>query len=119
MAYPRTYRDEIKEADRKFSTFLFELENAVLAFFTEGRAPRLGTLAVALPLKMRSAEQALSSILLGERNQTVTRILAERLVTIFNKIALVSTFTETIDETKVGRIFMNLVERVSKKRGQK
>jgi len=119
MAYPRTYREEVKEADRRFSTILFELENAVLAFCTEGKTARLGTLAVALPLKRKSAEPALSSTLLGERNQTITRILAERLAIIFNKIALVSTFAETIDETKVGRIFMKLVERVSKKRGQK
>lgn len=119
MAYPRTYREEVKEAERKFSAVLFEIENAVLAFFTEGRALRLGTLAVALPLKIKTAEPTLSSTLLGDRNQMITRILAERLVTIFNKIALVSTFTETIDETMVGRMFMNLVERVSKKRGRK
>ena len=119
MVYPRTYREEVKEADGKFSTILFEIDNAVLAFFTEGKELRLGTLAVALPLKMKSLEPTLSSTLLGDRNQTITRILAERLVTIFNKIALVSTFTETIDENRVGRVFMKLVERVSKKRGQK
>jgi len=119
MVYPRTYRAEGKEADRKFYTAFFEVENAVLAFFTEGKPLRLGTLAVALPLKRKSVEPALSSTLLGERNQTITRILAERLAIIFNKIALVSTFTETIDEPRVGRIFMNLVKRASKKRGQK
>lgn len=119
MAYPRTYREEFKEVDKKFSTVLFEIENSVLAFFTEGKEPRLGTLAIALPLKMKSTEPTLSSTLLGDRNQTITRILAERLVTIFNKIALVSTFTETVDETMGGRIFMKLMERVSKKRGQK
>jgi hypothetical protein len=119
MVYPKTYREEAEEADRKFSTILFEIENAVLAFFTEGKTPRLGTLAVALPLKRKSAEPALSSTLLGERSQTITRILAERLAIIFNKIALVSTFAETIDENSIGRIFMKLVERVSKKRGQK
>lgn len=116
MVYPKTYREEIKDANRRFSTTVFEIENAVLAFFIEGVEPRLGTLAVALPRKEKGGEPALSSTLLGERNQTVTRILAERLAIIFNKIALVSTFTETIDETKGGRIFMKLIERTSKKR---
>lgn len=108
-------REEVEEEGKKFSAVVFHIENAVLAFFTEGKEPRLGTLAIALPMRGEAVEPALSSILLGDRNQTVTRILAERFVAIFNKIGLVSTFTETVEENVAGRIFMRLIEKISGK----
>ncbi len=109
------FREEVEEANKKFSAVVFHVENAVFAFFTEGKEPRLGTLAVALPLRREGVAPALSSILLGDRNQTITRILAERFVAVFNKIGLVSTFTETVEENVAGRIFMRLIEKISGK----
>ena len=62
----------------------------------------------------------LSSILLGERNTILTRLLAERLAAKTRKIALVSIHIRTIEETEAGQTLMKLMEKVlGKKETQK
>jgi hypothetical protein len=61
-----------------------ELENAVLAFFWVGEKPKLGSLSVTLPDKT-------SSQLLGDRDEMLSKMIGERIASIFGKIALVST----------------------------
>lgn len=63
---------------------LTELENAVFALFWEGENPRLGSVTVTLPNKEASQ-------LLGDRNEFLGRLLGERLVVKYGKIAMVST----------------------------
>ena len=63
---------------------LGELENAVLAFFWVGEKPKLGSLTVTLPDKT-------SGQLLGDRDEMLSKMIGERIASIFSKIALVST----------------------------
>jgi len=53
----------------------------------------------------------LSSVLLGDRNVMIARILAERLSEKMKKIALVSVFAKTVDEREAGTIFLKLFEK--------
>jgi hypothetical protein len=60
-----------------------ELENAVMAFFWEGKVPRMGTLTVTLPDRSASS-------LLGDRNRQLGLILGAHLSNITGKMALIS-----------------------------
>ncbi|MEM2356434.1 MAG: hypothetical protein QXL69_01635 [Candidatus Bathyarchaeia archaeon] len=64
---------------------MFEIENAVFAFFHEGKI-KIGTLALALP----KIEPSISSIIMGDKFTVTARILAEKLALKFNKIAFTS-----------------------------
>lgn len=114
----RIQSEEIKEANREFSLTLFEVENAVLAFFNEGETTRVGTLSIAMP-SISGETPILSSILLGDRNTATARILAERLAASYGKMALVSTFIKAIDEAEVGRVLMKLTQKFLEKRKKK
>jgi hypothetical protein len=76
----------VKKADKTFYLTLFEIENAVFAFFHNGKI-KVGTLALSLP-KMVGA--SVSSVLMGDRFTVAARILAEKLALKFNKIAFTS-----------------------------
>jgi hypothetical protein len=62
---------------------LGELENAVLAIFWVGEKPKLGSLSVTLPDKSNSQ-------LLGDRDEMISKIIGERIVSSYDKLALVS-----------------------------
>jgi hypothetical protein len=73
-----------------------------------------------LPQAEKVVGPPLSSILLGERNTILTRLLAERLAAKTRKIALVSIHIRTIEETEAGQTLMKLMEKVlGKKETQK
>jgi hypothetical protein len=86
---------------------LLKLENAMIAFFYENSI-KLGTLAVALP-RMDEVSITRSSVILGGKFLTVSRILAERIATSFNKIGLVSIHS-SLPENEAFRIFMRLLD---------
>jgi hypothetical protein len=88
-----------------------ETRNASLLLLSEGE-DQLGTLAVAIPQEEKMVGPPLSSILLGDRNVTTARVLAERLAKTMNKIALVSVFTKTVSETEAGPILLKLSRKV-------
>jgi hypothetical protein len=98
------------EGDLKFSVTLIEIENAVLAFYTPTDSPKLGTLAIAIP-QLRD-QPGVSSVLLGERNNIITKILAERLSQKFNKITLASTHLEEIADNQSGKVLMQLTQQI-------
>jgi hypothetical protein len=81
-----------------------------LFLLSEGE-DQLGTLAVAIPQAPKMVGPPLSSILLGDRNVMIARVLAERLAKKMNKIVLMSVSTKTFDEGEVGPILLKLVER--------
>jgi len=114
----RIRSEEIKEANREFSLTLFEVENAVLAFFNEGKTMRAGTLSIAMP-SISGETPIISSTLLGDRNTVTTRILAERLAASYGKMVLVSTFIKAVDEAEVGRVLMKLTQKFLEKREKK
>jgi len=73
-------------------------------------------LAVAIPQKEKLLGQPLSSVLLGDRNIIIARLLAENLAQKTGKIALASVFAKTLAEKDVGPIFLKLFEKTLKAR---
>ena len=114
MSKAKIFREEIEEAGSTYSAILLEMENAYLFLLSEG-GERLGTLAVSLPPKPGIIGPPLSSILLGERNATLSRMLAERLAQKLRRLVLVSIFTRTIKEEKVYSTFLILLDKVLKR----
>jgi|YelNatPaOPRAMG01_1025707.scaffolds.fasta_scaffold12540_3 hypothetical protein len=76
----------IKKFDKTIYLTLFEVENAVFAFFHDGKV-KLGTLALSLP---KTIEPNISSVLIGDKFIVTAKILAEKLALKFNKIAFAS-----------------------------
>jgi len=114
LSKAKIFREEIEEAGSTYSAILLEMENAYLFLLSEG-GERLGTLAVSLPPKPGIIGPPLSSILLGERNAALSRMLAERLAQKLRRLVLVSIFTRTIKEEKVYNTFLNLLDKVLKR----
>ena len=112
MARAKVVKEKIVEGDRPFLALFVETRNANLLLLSEGE-DQLGTLAVALPQARKMVGPPLSSILLGDRNTMIARILAERLSQRTKKIALVSVFTKTVDEREAGSIFLKLVAKTA------
>jgi len=93
------------------------LSNAVLVFFYEKGDMKLGTLAVAMP---RFGEGTfISSVLLGERNMVITRILAERVASFTKGITLVSTYLPEMQDTEANSTLMKLAQKLMEKAGLK
>jgi hypothetical protein len=103
-------QEKMIERDTSFLSIYLETKNAGLILLSEG-ADQLGTLAVAIPQTRKMVGPPLSSILLGDRNLIITRVLAEHLAEKMKKIILVSVFTKTFDEREAGPIFLKLVEK--------
>lgn len=78
---------------------------------------RLGTLVVAMP-QFGERKPCISSVLMGERNMVITRVLAEHLATAFNRIVLVSTHLRETKESEVGPVLLRLVHRLLEKTGK-
>lgn len=117
MVHAKLIQEEVRERDRLFLSTYLEMKNAGLILLSEGE-DQLGTLAVALPQSGKLLGPPLSSVLLGDRNTTIARILAEHLAKKLIKIALVSVFTKTITEKEVGPILIKLIEKtIGKKEG--
>lgn len=98
-------------------TFLatyFETENAGILMMSES-TDRLGTLAVAMPQQKKLVGPVISSILLGDRNTMISRVLAELVANQTNKIGLVSVFLRSIGEQEAAPILKSLLEKILKK----
>jgi len=118
MARARIVKEKMTVKDTLFLAVYLETKNASLALLSEGE-DRLGTLAVALPQQLGIVGPPLSSVMLGDRDVLIARILAERLSQRVKKIALVSVFTKTLDEREAGAVFLKLLEKTVRKRGVK
>ena len=113
MSKAEVLREEIEEAGTTYSAILLKMKNAYIFLLSEGEE-RLGTLAVSLPPRPGMVGPPLSSILLGERNVTLSRMLAERLAKRLGRMVLVSIFVRTANERQVLRIFLNLLDKILK-----
>lgn len=111
MSGARIVKEKLEENGVLFLAVYLETRNASLILLSEGE-DQLGTLAVAIPQEQRMVGPPLSSILLGDRNVTTARVLAERLARTMNKIALVSVFTKTVSEREAGPILIKLVRKI-------
>ena len=111
MSRAKVVKEELEEKGVPFLAVHMETRNASLILLSEGE-DQLGTLVVAIPQEQRMVGPPLSSILLGDRNITIARVLAERIAKTTNKIALVSVFTKTVSESEAGPILLKLVRKI-------
>ena len=118
MSRAKIVKEEMVERDLSFFAVFIETENASQLFLSEGK-DRLGTLAVAIPQKQKLVGPPLSSVLLGDRNMMVARVLAELLAQKTNKMGLVSVFTKSISEQEAAPILRKLLEKTLKKEENK
>ena len=112
-----SFCEEIENKGRRFTALMFKLGNAVLAFFYEGEDVKLGTLAVAMP--QFEGKTCISSILLGERNMDITKILAERVSDATKGIVLVSTHLAEVREIEASSALFMLTQKLLNKAGLK
>ena len=118
MPRAKIVKEKLVERDTTFFALHIETENANQLFLSEGK-DRLGTLAIALPQQQKLVGPPLSSILLGDRNIMIARILAELLAHTTKKMALVSVFTKTVSEQEAAPILRKLMEKTLKKEEKK
>ena len=118
MERARIVKDEIIEQNIHFLAVYIEAKNSCLALLSE-REDKLGTIAIAVPKPMDMLGPPSSSILLGDKNAISARIFAEYLATRKGKIALVSIYSESMDERQAQSVFKRLVERVAQDEHQK
>jgi hypothetical protein len=111
-------KDKLIENNRTFFSIFIETNNGIQMFLSEGE-DRLGTLAVAVPQKNNLLGPPLSSILLGDRNMMISRLLAENLAKKMNRISLVSVFSKSINEMELGPILRKLMENTLEKENKK
>ena len=102
--------EEIEEKGLKFSATLLKLENSVIVFFNEKGSFKLGTLAIAMP--NLPSTTYLSSILLGDRNVGITKILAGHFSSAFNSLSLVSTHLVNIREREKSSLLLKLAQKL-------
>ena len=114
MSRAKIFKDELAERDTKFLAVYVETENANQLFLSESE-DKLGTLAVAIPQPEKMVGSPLSSILLGDRNMMISRILAELLAQKTKKISLVSVFIKSVSEQEAAPILRKLLENVLKR----
>ncbi|MGD2066082.1 MAG: proteasome assembly chaperone 4 family protein [Candidatus Bathyarchaeota archaeon] len=118
MSRAKIVKEEIVEGDASFFAVYVETENANQLFLSEGE-DKLGTLAVAIPQQQKLVGPPLSSVLLGDRNMMIARVLAELLAQKTNKIGLVSVFTKSVSEQEAAPILRKLLEKTLKKEENK
>lgn len=118
MSRAMVVKEEIREKDMHFLAVYLETKNSCLVLLSEVE-DRLGTLAIALPPAKKMIQPSTSSVLLGDRNMITARMLAERLASTTNKIALVSVFLKTVSETEAGPILLKLMKKVAGKSVEK
>ena len=114
MSRAKIIKDELVERDTKLLAVYVETENANQLFLSEG-IDKLGTLAVAIPQPEKMVGSPLSSILLGDRNIMISRVLAELLAQKTKKISLVSVFIKSLSEQEAAPILRKLLENVLKR----
>ena len=114
MPRAKITKEELKENDRLFVALRMETQNANMILLSEDE-DQLGTLAVALPQSQKMLGPPLSSVLLGDKNVILARMMAERLAAQTGKIALASVFVKTLAEREVGPVLLKLFDKTMKK----
>ena len=118
LSRAKVVKETIVERDTSFLAVYLETENSSLLLMSEAE-DRLGTLAVAMPQTQKLVGPPLSSILLGDRNIMIARVLAELLAKNTKKIALVSVFIKTLGEQEAAPILRKLMEKTIRKEENK
>ena len=106
----KVVHEEIKHDETQFCAVRLETKNASLILLSEGE-DQLGTLAVAMPPSEKMIGPPVSSVLLGDRNVVVARLIAERLAHKTGKIGLASVFTKKLNDIDAGAAFLKLFDK--------
>jgi hypothetical protein len=114
LSRAKIFKEELVERNTHFLAVYVETENANQLFLSEGE-DKLGTLAVAIPQQEKLVGSPLSSILLGDRNMMISRVLAELLAKKTKKIGLVSVFIKSVSEQEAAPLLRKLMENVIKR----
>lgn len=102
-------QEKITHNETTFYAVRLETKNANLLLLSEGE-DQLGTLAVAMPPMEKMLGPPVSSILLGDRNTIIARMIAERLAKKTGKIGIASVFTK-LTEKDAGTAFLKLFDK--------
>ncbi|RLI12905.1 hypothetical protein DRO35_01790 [Candidatus Bathyarchaeota archaeon] len=114
MLKTKIFREMIKEKEKTYLATMIKVKNAYIFLLSE-EEERFGTLAVSVPQRPGMAGPPLSSVLLGERNSLLSRMLAESLARRLGKIILLSIFTRQEASREVSHIFLSLIDKLLKK----
>ena len=114
LSRAKIFKEEYIAKDTSFFAIFIETKNANQMFLSEGE-DKLGTLAVAIPQTKKLVGSSISSLLLGDRNITIARLLAELLAQKTKKISLVSVFIKSVNEQEAAPILRKLLENVLKR----
>ena len=101
---------------RPYNALLLELDNACILLVSEGDL-RLGTLAVAIPEGTPGFPAPISANVLGHRHVTTARLLAERMASLFGRIAIVSIRAQGSD-IEVGTRALAVLKKVLEEGGR-
>ena len=113
MQRAKVTQEELKENDRIFLSLHIETPNSSILLLSEGE-DQLGTLAAAVPQAQKMLGPPVSSILLGDRNTILSRMLAERLASKTGKIALASVYLKVTAEREAAPILIKLFDKTMK-----
>ncbi len=106
----KVVHEEIKHDETQFCAVRLETKNASLLLLSEGE-DQLGTLAVAMPQSEKMIGPPVSSVLLGDRNVVIARLIAERLAHKTGKIGLASVFTKKLNDMDTSTTFLKLFDK--------
>jgi len=106
----KVVHEEIKHDGTEFCAVRLETKNASLLLLSEGE-DQLGTLAVAMPPSEKMVGPPVSSVLLGDRNAVIARLIAERLAHKTGKIGLASVFTTKLNAMDAGAVLLKLFDK--------
>ncbi|MCK4498006.1 hypothetical protein KAH85_04500 [Candidatus Bathyarchaeota archaeon] len=113
MARARVTKEELSEKNMHFFALSIETKNAILVLISEDE-DQFGTVAASVPaIDPIRIKPPLSSVLLGHRNSTVARMLAERLAKKSGKIGLVSVYLKNISEIEASPTITKIFEKVT------
>ena len=113
MARARVTKEELSEKNMHFFALSIETKNAILVLISEDE-DQFGTVAASVPaIDPIRIKPPLSSVLLGHRNSTVARMLAERLAKKSGKIGLVSVYLKNISEIEASHTITKIFEKVT------
>jgi hypothetical protein len=107
-------KEELSLKAKSFFSVFIETKNSAQMFLSEGE-DKLGTLAVAMPQPKNLVGSPISSVLLGDRNMMISRLLAELLADKTKKISMISVFTKSVNEQEAAPILRELLEKTLEK----
>jgi len=115
LSAPTIVEERITDAEKTYRAYVVCLENAVLSFFNDSEAVRLGTLSVSMPSTIQESPGPISSLIMGERDAVLSRIIAEHIASATGRITLASVNLRATDERRAGPNLVKLSQKIVEK----